>query len=234
LLTYVRGINATAQVSIPPTVIPGALGWNLYVGTTVNNLAKQNDEPLSILVASGPPTNQVFNEPATGFIAQPDGGPAPPTENTTGDNIFYIRHLEFKTSSGMYKRYYAGDLDSEFMSRMATYIASTSEYQTYAWDLINQRQLEIRPAVGAAFAPRYFYIVKPRKMRFPQSPLPFPNVPQTEFIRSYALSMIFLSLHEYVAAEAWEAKADKALLKAVRAVTEMNANRNNRVTPYLY
>jgi len=209
----------------PVPFVTGAFGWNLYAGTTATQLVKQNDEPLDF--------TSVWQEPPLGLISAPDL-PLPPIENTTGDNIFMIRHLEFKTSSGIYKSYNAADLNSDYMRRFASYIAASSEFQTYAWDLINQRQFEIRPAVGQAFSPRYFFIVKPRRLLFPNAALPFPTIPSTEYIRDYALSLIFLSLHEYDAATAWETKADAARLKAVRALTQTNTNRNDRVTPFLY
>lgn len=233
VLVYGRGVNATAQVSIPITTIDGAIGWNLYVGTSTNNLAKQNDEPIPILTGVGNPAQQTYDEPSTGFVVQPDG-PAPPTENTTGDNIFYIRHLEFQTSQGGYQAYNAADLDSEMMRRLSATTATASEYQRYAWDLINQRQLEIRPAAGTSFIPRYFFIQKPRRLLFDSSPLPFPTLPSTEFIKTHSLSALFLSLHEYEASAAWEKKSDKALQKAVRAISQINTNRNTSVTPYMY
>lgn len=218
-----------AAVQAPP-ISNGAIGWNGYVRTPaiIGNLVLQNAAPLPFLT-----TGTTFNEPETGWIADPNAK-SPPTENQTGDNIFYIRHFEFKTSSGMFKSYNAGDLDSDFMRRMSQTIATTSEYQTYAWDLINQRQLEIRPPVGASFNPRYFYIVKPRRLAFDTSPMPFQQVPATEFLRDYALSELFLSLHEYEASAEWTTRADRSLLRAVRALTQTNSNRNERVTPYMH
>lgn len=219
--TRTVAINNVLSIAAP-AFVSGAIGWNAYVGTS-GRMAKQNAEPI--------PFGTAWQEAETGSLDDPQF-PSPPQENSTGDNIFYIRHLEFQTSSGMYKSYNAGDLDSDFMRSFAGSIAATSEYQNYAWDLINQRQLEIRPAVGQAFSPRYFYVMKPRRMRFDNAPLPFPTIPSTEFIRNYALSLIFLSLHEYDASQAWDTKADKALIKAVRAVTAMHRNRNDRVTPF--
>jgi hypothetical protein len=228
-------LSTMAALSIPANnlaqfgsvaFVSGAIGWNLYAGSASTQLSKQNDEPLEF--GSG-----IWMEPSTGLLSAPDL-PLPPTENTTGDNIFMLRHLEFKTSTGVYKTYNAGDLDSDLMRRFSSYVAAASEYQAYAWDLLNQRQLEIRPAAGQTFSPRYFFIVKPRRMRYGNASLPFPTIPSTEYIRSYALSLMFLTLHEYDAAAAWETKAEKALVKAVRALSQTNTNRNDHVTPFLY
>jgi hypothetical protein len=229
-------VGFLAQLAAIPFVA-GAIGWNLYswVGgaldpapTVSTGFAKQNDEPI--------PFGVPFIEPPNGFV-NADGQSVfspPPTENTTGDNLAYIRHFEFQTSSGMYKTYDRGDIDSSFMRKMASYVSTSSEYQTYAWDLINQRQLEIRPATGQAFTPRYFYVVKPRRLRFDNAALPFPTIPSTEFIRTYALARIFLSLHEYDAATGWETAAEKKRLACMRALSMVNVNLNQSVTPYLY
>lgn len=234
-LTYARAINKLALVTIPITDVSGAFGWNLYVGTDTNNLVKQNEAPIPILVSppSTPILQQSYLEPLTGFVQAPMG-PPPPTENTTGDNLAYIRHLEFQTPNSGYMAYNSGDIDSIMMRRFAGQIATSSPYQQYAWNLIDQRQLEIRPAAGATFTSRYFYIVKPRRLAFDNSPLPFPTIPSTEFLRDFALAQLFLALHEYEASDRWEAKSERRRLEAVRAVSQINGNVNDRVTPYMY
>lgn len=234
-LVYVRAINKLALVKIPITDVAGAFGWNLYVGTDTANLVKQNDAPILILASppSVPVVQQSYEEPPTGFVVAPFG-PPPPTENTTGDNLAYIRHLEFQVPNAGYQAYNSADLDSIMMRRFASQVATSSPYQQYAWNLIDQRQLEIRPAAGTTFTSRYFYIVKPRRLAFDNSPLPFPTIPSTEFLRDYALGLLFLSLHEYESADRWEAKAERRRLEAVRAVSQINGNVNDRVTPYMY
>lgn len=220
--THAVPINDVANVA-SPAFAAGAIGWNCYCGSVSTRLAKQNDEPI--------PFGVDFIEDDSGITNSPDD-PLPPTENTTGDNIFYIRHLEVTTTSGILKAYNQGDLDSDMMRRFAASLASTSEYQNYGFDLINQRQIEIRPAMGTSITARYFYIVKPRRLRFANSPLPFPTVPSTEFLRHFALSAIFLSLREIHVAAAWDAKAEKARTRCELAVTAMNRPKNQRVTPY--
>lgn len=235
VLAFARLLNNLASISIPVTDIADAIGWNLYIGTDTLNLCKQNAVPIPIQ-ASPPATpilQQTYMEPLTGFVVSPNG-PLPPTENTTADNLSYIRHLEFQIpTNGGYMAYNQGDIDSIMMRRFAGSIATSSPYQSYAWDLINQRQLEIRPAAGATFTPRYFFVAKPRRMAFPNSPLPFPTIPSTEFIKCHALGELFLSLHEYEAGDRWDAKSEKRRIEAVRAVSQMNYNLNDRVTPYL-
>lgn len=220
--THVVPVNNVGKIT-SPVFVAGAIGWNCYCGDGTTRLAKQNDEPIEF--------GTDFQEPDTGIVDDP-GLPSIPKENTTGDNIFYIRHMEVLTASNVLKSWDQGDIDSDMFRRAGMSIASNSEYQNYAFDLINQRQLEVRPALGATMSARYFYIVKPRRLRFDNAPLPFPTVPSTEFLRNFALSAIFLSIREYKAAEAWDAKAEKARSRCELAVTAMNRTKNQRVTPY--
>ncbi len=217
------GVGKVAVVT-HPAIVNGAIGWNLYAsGLSTGTLVKQNDEPF--------PFNISYTEPDPGFTAEPND-PEPPTENTTGDNIFYIRHMEVQTTNGVLKAWNNADIDSDMMRRAGLTIASDSQYQNYAYDFINQRQLEIRPTMGATLTARYFFIVKPRRLLFSNSPLPFPTVPDTKFIRCQALSDIFLSLREYKASESWQKKADTELAACVLAITAMNRPKNQRVTPF--
>lgn len=220
--TRVVAANNVADVAAP-AFVADAIGWNCYAGATANRLCKQNTEPI--------PFGTDFIEDDAGISNNPDD-PLPPTQNTTGDNIFYIRHMEVLTSSAVLKSWNQGDIDSDMMRRLGLTIPASSEYQNYGFDLINQRQLEIRPALGSTLTARYFYIIKPRKMKFDGSPLPFPTVPDEKFIRCSALSDVFLSLREYKASEMWEKKAAQELSMCVQAVVAMNRPKNQRVTPY--
>lgn len=218
------GDDLVASVHAPP-IVAEAIGWNCYATNfaTSGGLVKQNDDPLDFV--------NVFIENDSGFSHDPNDPPVP-SENTTGDNIFYIRHMEVVTSSNVLKSWNNLDIDSDAMRRLGMTLSSSSDYQNYGYDLINQRQLEIRPALGAALTARYFYIVKPRRMRFDKSPLPYPTVPSEEFVRQKALSDLFLSLREYNASVAWERKSDKARSLCELAVAAMNRPKNQRVTAY--
>lgn len=220
--THVVPLNNVASVA-SPSFVNGAIGWNVYAGDVSTRLAKQNDTPI--------PFGTAWIENDSGIIDNPDF-PSPPTENTTGDNIFYIRHMEVLTTAGSLKSWNQGDLDSDMMRRLGAITSSGSEYQNYGFDLINQRTIEVRPTMGSTLTARYFWIVKPRRLRFDNSPLPFPTVPSTEFIRDFALSQLFLSIREYKASESWESKSEKARTRCELAVTSMNRPKNQRVTPY--
>lgn len=212
----------------PPTIVSGAFGWNCYArAIAAGQLVLQNDAPLPFLTTSA----SYFDEPETGFTNDPDD-PLPPIENTTGDNLFYIRHMEVVTGSGIRRSWNQADIDSDFMRRMGMVIPSTSDYQNYAFDLINQRQLEIRPALGVALTARYFFVVKPRRLMFANAPLPFPTVASAEFIRNYALSQLFAALREWKASEVWGNKAEESRQRCELALTTTNRPKNQRITPF--
>lgn len=222
--THTTAMGFVASVHAPP-IVYGAIGWNCYASNFAGTgtLVKQNDAPIAF--------NTVFDESDIGFTHEPDD-PEEPTENTTGDNIFYIRHMEVVTTNNLLKSWNNADIDSDLMRRAGMSIAASTEYQTYAYDLINQRQLEVRPALGSTLTARYFFIVKPRRLAFDNSPMPFPTVPDDKYIRCQALSDLFLSLREYKTSESWQAKATEELASCVLAVASMNRPKNQRIMPY--
>lgn len=217
-------INNVCSVT-SPVFAEGAIGWNCYIGSPVGRLAKQNDAPIHF--------GDAYQELVTGFVNEPDN-PSPPVANTTADDVYYIRHLELALSDGTKKAWNAGDLDSDMMRRASSMLSSSSEYQNYYYDFINQRTLELRPAAGAALSPRYFYIQKPRKLRFDGAPLPFLSLPgSTAFLRYQALSLLNITIREFDTALAWETKADKERINLELSVNQMNATKAQTVTPYM-
>lgn len=207
-----------------PAFVSGAVGWNCYMGTAAARLAKQNYvTPIDFADS--------FQEPASGEIDKPDA-PSPPTENTTGDDIFYIRHLDCQMPDQGYKSYQASDINSLLSSRMAQYVALSSQWQNYVYDLVNQTKLELRPAAGMAFTPRYFYVKRPRRLRFDNSPLPFLTIPSTAFLRSYAISKLMLSIREFESWKAYKQESEDERLRCELAVMQMNRNVNEYITLY--
>lgn len=223
--TTVVVINKIATMA-SPSFVAGAFGYNCYMGTASDRMGKVNTDP----VAFG--TSQ--SEPVTGAVLVPSA-PGVPTVNTTCDDLFYIRRLESPGAiPGTYRRWESGDLDSLLMSRAAESLAINSPYQTYAWDLINGNQVEIRPRAAGAVDARYFYIKKPRRLAFDGSPMPFRNLPATEFIRTFALARLFSGLREWKSVEGWNEQAEAARAVCVKAVQAQNIPRNQRVVPFMY
>ncbi len=210
-----------------PAFVSGSIGWNCYGYSTLGSTttyAKQNDTP--ILFGTD------YQEPDDGFVNGPEY-PLVPTENTTGDDICYIRHLECQMPDLGYKQYDAADISSVLMRKVSRNISTTSQYQNYYWDLINQRQLEFRPALGVDLAPRYFYVKRPRRLRFDNSPLPFLTVPCTEFLQAYAMARLSISIREYDASKAWDEVAERERTRCELLVNDMNHVKNQFITPYL-
>lgn len=236
--------NNVGQVTAPAPVA-GALGWNCYVSVsnTPGLMALQNQQPL--------PFGALYTEPNTGWqdysVAQqippqvqsatgatPAGSP-PPSENSTGDNISWITHMEIRTSDTLLRSWNQADIDSELMRRMARTLSTASEYQSYAWDIINGNRLEIRPATGMGFTPRYFYVAKPRRMRYDQAVLPYQSISGThEFLVNKTVARAKLSLDEYIASQAWAGMAESVKLNIITALAQENWAKNMRVAPHLF
>jgi len=208
-----------------PAQIPGVYGWNCYASNWgTGQLVLQNDEPLQ--------WEAYFLEPMSGFTHDPNG-PYPPSQNTTGDEVVYIRHMEARMPDGGLTTYEEYDIHSLLMQRMARSIATTSDYQSYAYDFINQRQVEIRPDPKQTLNTRIFYIIRPRRIQFDNATIPFYTIPHRAFLRAYSQSVLCLSIREFEAAKAWDAVAEKERTRLELAVVQMNHPKNDYVTPYL-
>lgn len=216
-------LNNLATVTAP-AFVDGAAGWNLYARINVGRKARQNVVPL--------PFDVTINEPEVGWKELPNL-PGAPVENTTADNIAYIRHLELVLGDGRLKRYSQADIDSLLMQRAGSSIASTSEYQSYAYDFVNQNRVEVRPKMGTTLTPRYFWVTRPRRLRYDQSPIPFYTFDPTDYLTYNAMSIISLTNHEYVAAQLWNDKADKTMFGIKQSINQGNFAKDIRVTPYL-
>jgi len=235
--------QVTTVVAVQPLSSP-AFGWNCYASPTGDSrfLALQNQQPLPFDVA--------YQEPQTGWLDYPAAQPQPPqvqaanvatpalspppSENTTADNISWITHLEVRTSDTLLRSWRQYGLDSEVMRRSAATVSSASERQGYAWDLINGNRLEIRPAAGMTFNARYFYIAKPRRLRYDQAQMPYVNITGVhEFIVAAAIAKCKLALDEYMAHGAWDAKANATKQEIRMALVSELWGKDTRVVPYL-
>jgi hypothetical protein len=240
----VVAINNLGQVTAPGP-LAGAFGWNCYVSVsgTAGLMALQNQQPL--------PFNALFQEPPAGWqdyslaqqqppipqvasSATPAGSP-PPSENSTGDNISYITHMEIRTSDTLLRSWNQYGIDSEIMRRYGRTMSSASEYQTYVWDLINGNRIEIRPSAGITFTPRYFYVAKPRRLRYDQAAVPYTQIAGVhEFLVNKTLARAKLAIDEYLSSEGFGKEADKGKGSIIRALTQESWAKEMRVQPHLY
>jgi hypothetical protein len=238
------GANNLAQVPAPIPVA-NAIGWNLYasVSNTTALLGLQNQQPL--------PFGVPFTEPPVGFVDYPGAQQQPgvvqgasvatpaaqgvPSENTTADNIAWITHMEVRTSDTLLRAWNQYDIDSELFRRYGRELSSASEYQTYVWDLINGNRLEVRPSAGQQFTPRYFYIARPRRLRYDQGGIPYTQISGVhEFIVDSALAKCKLGVDEYLASQAWDAKAAAIRAQIIAGLTQELWAKNTRITPHLF
>lgn len=222
-----NGNLLTAQL---PNVAPvaQAIGWNLYTSTNPNAvLALQNDTPLAFA--------QVFQEDPQGVIDYPDAQQQVPVTNRTADNVSWIRHLEIRTSDTLLRSWNQADIDSMLFRQFARTLSSASEYQAYVWDLINGKQLEFRPMTGSAFTPRYFYIAKPRRLRYDQAEIPYTDITGVhEYVVAKAMQKMKLAGDEYLAMQGWQGLAGEAEMKVLGALTTEDWSRDVRIAPHLY
>lgn len=217
----------TAQLPAQANIL-NAIGWNLYVSVAPDvNLALQNQEPL--------PFNLQFQEPITGVVDYAKYQQTVPIKNNTADNISWILHMEIRTSDTLLRSWNQSDIDSMLFRQFARTLSSASEYQAYAWDLINGNRLEFRPTAGATFNPRYFYIAKPRRLRYDQADIPYTEIAGVrEFYVNYAVAKLKLALEEYLAFQQWSAGAAQQLLDVRLGLTQEDAYKNKRIAPHLY
>lgn len=208
--------------------LPNAIGWNLYASVLPDlNLGLQNKVPI--------PINIAYQEPVGGVIDYAQAQQTVPMVNATADNISYILHMEVRTSDTLLRSWNQADIDSVLLRQFGRTLASGSEYQNYAWDLINGRTLEIRPKTGAAFNPRYFYIAKPRRLRYDAATIPYTEIAGFHtYVVDRSISKLKLSLDEYLAFQAWSTEAAGQLLDVKLGLSQENQGKNNRITPHLY
>jgi len=243
--TLVVNPNNLGQVT-PPAPLPGAFGWNCYVSVsnTPGLMALQNQNPLpfsALFTESVAPGWQDYSvaqqQPPIAQIATgvtPAGSP-PPSENSTADNISWISHLEVRTSDTLLRSWNQYELDSEIMRRYARTLSSASEFQTYVWDLINGNRLEVRPAAGLTFTPRYFYIAKPRRLRYDQANIPYLWIPGVrKFLRCQSIADLKLPLDEYLAQQGFAGAAQQEKADILKSLRMEDWNKNTRVQPHLF
>ena len=217
----------TAQLPNQANVL-NALGWNLYAAVAPDvNLALQNQQPI--------PVNVQFQEPLGGIVDYAAAQQTVPLINQTADNISWITHMEIRTSDTLLRSWNQVDIDSMLMRQFGRTLSSASEYQAYAWDLINGRQLEFRPMTGSAFTPRYFYVAKPRRLRYDQAQIPYGEIAgMHEYVTTRAIAKLKLSLEEYLAAQAWDGQALAQGLEIKMALNQEGWAKNTRIAPHLY
>ena len=218
---------ASAPAPNVPALNPvGAVGWNLYASDNVGGrLALQNSTPLDF--------SQSWLEPVDGILDDPDL-PSPPLSNTTADNVFYIKVIEVQNQDGTWTRWDGASIDSLKFRRASRNLPVASTYESYAWDVLNNRTIEVRPQIGMQTTPRYFYVIKPRRCRFDNAQLPFQNMAAEEFLVNFSVSRIKLMTGDLDEHMLWEGLADKKKTQLLEALSDQGVTRQQSITPFMY
>lgn len=224
-LTAARTPNNVFQVVSPAN--PGtAFGYNVYAGPA-GQLALQNQQPI--------PFGTNYTEPITEWQGYPTSEQTPPLSNATADNLSWIQHLEVRTSDTLLRAWNQVDIDSEVMRRMARTLSTASEYQHYVWELTNNGVLEFRPQIGSNFTPRYWYVAKPRRLRYDQAEVPYVNIVGVhKYVKAQAKSDLYLGVNEFLNSQGWGQKAAMEKTDIQTALLMELWGKNSRVVPFLF
>lgn len=226
----ISGANQLASVVAPqvPALNPvGSVGWNLYASDNPGGrFALQNQDPIDFSIA--------WQEDLANSIIDDPDLPAAPVTNTTADSIYRMSVIEVQNPDGTWTTWEGAGLDTLLFRRASRNLPVASSYQSYAYDILNGNQLEIRPQAGMVMNPRMFYIYKPPRIRFDQAQMPFANVAFEEYIINFSVSRVKLTNEEYDAHKIWESLADKKKVQLVESVNDQMVNRQRRITPFMY
>lgn len=224
-VTAARINNNVFQVVSPAN--PGtAFGYNVYAGPA-GQLALQNQQPI--------PFGTNYTEPVTEWQPYPINEQTPPLSNSTADNLSWIQHLEVRTSDTLLRAWNQVEIDSEVMRRMARTLSTASEFQHYVWELTGNGVLEFRPQIGSNFTPRYWYIAKPRRLRYDQAEIPYVSIVGVhKFIKAQSKADLYLGVNEFMNSQGWEQKAEKEKMGIQMALTQELWSKNTRVVPHLF
>lgn len=219
--------NSVAVVAPPPQVAD-AIGWAAWGATDPAGLTL-GLQSTGLEVFTGPG----YFEQETGIAPYPDS-PPPPTQNSTGDNIFAVERLEVNNVNMTTTAWIQSNQASTLWTKMGKIMAGTATSWTpYAYDFIDNNQVQFRPAPGYDLDGSLLYIIRPRRLRFPQSRLPFTSFACQKFLVNQSVADILLSLYEYEAHDRWNAKAKDERQAIVLQVSQSNWNRDVTVTPFL-
>jgi len=223
--TVARINNNLFQVVAP--VNPGnAFGYNVYAGTALDNMALQNNIPIQFTP---------YTEPGTEWQPYSVNETVLPLQNTTADNLSWIRHMEIRTSDTLLRAWNQYDIDSEVMRRMARTLSTASEYQHYVWELDNTGTLEFRPMTGLNFSPRYWYVAKPRRLRYDAAIMPYMNIPGVRrYIKAQAKQDLYLGVNEFLNSQGWQQTAAYEKGEIQNSLMQEAIGKNSRVVPYLW
>lgn len=216
--------NFVAKMASPLAGALDIIGYYAFAGLAADGSDQAQQSPLI-------PIGTPWVEPAAGLTPAPNA-PRPPIENTTADNIFDIVRLDVQNVDTTWTSWLQANLNSTAFTQFQKTVSTATTWLPYVYDFISDRQVEVRPALGSTLTGVFFYTVRPRRLRFAQSRMPYPQFALTAFLHDYTISKLCLGLYEYDAADRWEAKAEKERQRIVYQVAAANFNQNTTVRPF--
>lgn len=212
-------------IAIPPspTPQPDIIGFYFYAG----NLADGSDQGLQ----SQNPA-QSWYEPPAGLTPYPASS-APPASNTTGDNIFAIERLDVQNIDTTWTNWLQTNIGSSFFTEFGHKVSTTTTWQPFVYDLIDNRLLTYRPGPTYDLTATYFFVNKPRRLRFPQSRLPFTSFACHGFLFAQAMFLQTLGIYETDVSDRWGQYAQQERQRIMLQLTAGSQNRDTTVRPFM-
>lgn len=225
-----QAANSICSVTPPlPDAQGEALGWNIYVREGIGGTLGTG--PLPVLMNVTPlPFNRPWLEPQ---VPPAQTGAVPPHANTTGDNIFGISRIDVTNQNGTKTNWNQADVASLLFTDAQKTVPFASTYQPQVFDLLGNSQIQVRPALGQNVTLDMFLILRPRRLQYPSSRIPFTSFPNQRYIFCRALSDVLDSLYEDEAADRWAQKAKEELNTVTLSILGENWFKNTTVKPYL-
>ena len=221
-VTQLVAANTLATVS-PPDYVDDAIGYFVYAGVS-GRMAQQGNVPL--------PFDQMWIEPPSGVIQAPDG-PLPPRVNTTGDNVYAIQRIDVANQDLTFTNWLQATTNSSAWTQYQNRFPVPSTFPRHAYDLINNNTVEFRPQAGTDLPTTILYTVRPRRLRFLKSRLPYMSFVSQPFIFAQSFADVLRTLQEDKSADSWQTRADRLKLETVLAIAGENFNRNDTVKQYM-
>ena len=210
----------------PPPLVQDAIGWYLFAGyySTGLDLGQQSLVPLLF--------NQTWYEPPVGITPGP-GAPAPPSINTTGDNIFAIDRIDIQNVDQTWTNWLQANISSTWFTEFQHKIATTTTWMPFVYDLIDNRQLEVRPQPAQPMSAVYFYIHKPRRPRYPQARLPFTSFACQHFLYCWGMGKLLRTIYEFEASDRWLKDAEGERMRIILQINQGSWNKDTTVRPFM-
>lgn len=209
----------------PPPYKSDTVGWYPFVSSQANGSDAGQQGPLQLF-------NQSWVEPPAGYSTAPEAPPAP-AQNTTGDNIFAIDRIDVQNVDMTWTAWIQTNHSSSWFTEFQHKVSTTTTWMPFVYDFLDEQWLQFRPAPAADLTGQFFYTVRPRRLAFPQSRLPYTQFAYQAFLHDYALARCLQSIYEFEASDRWKKDAEVERQRILLQVGAGNWNQNLTVRPFM-